>query len=433
MTAPAPQSALPAHPGGVRGWPLWRTPPRPLAIILAVEVLAFAGVIGALYAERVASADLVRFGVLVALAAVYGEGADRVDRLRLYLSGPAGLSSAAMGLWSFAAALVLPIGLAGTFAVLVHAHTLWRVVRQRSGQPFRLIYTAATEVLAVLAASGVVMALVPGRAVMSGGWLGAVGVLLAMAVYPLINQSLVSGVVYLVIRPARLRDVMLNTDDQALELAILCLAVLLAETLLHAPAAAPLCLVLIVVLRRSSLVRALEQQAMRDTKTGVLNASAWRQQADQELARAARYSAPVTVMMIDLDNFKQLNDRHGHLAGDVTLRAVADCIATSLRGSDIVGRYGGEEFVALLPEIDQLGGMAAAERLCERIRELVLDHGGQVTASIGLCTAEASSAEVTLDSLLGAADASMYEAKRDGRDRVGDPRSWAGDRTTVAA
>ena len=88
--------------------------------------------------------------------------------------------------------------------------------------------------------------------------------------------------------------------------------------------------------------------------------------------------------MIDLDHFKKLNDAFGHQAGDAALKAVADCITDALRGYDAVGRFGGEEFVALLAEADADVAVKVAERICERIRTLTLLHGGTITASIGV-------------------------------------------------
>ena len=124
--------------------------------------------------------------------------------------------------------------------------------------------------------------------------------------------------------------------------------------------------------------------------------------------------------MIDLDHFKRLNDTHGHQAGDRALKAVADCLTETLRGYDAVGRYGGEEFAALLVDADELTGEAVAERVCARIRELHIPGGVDriaVSASIGIATGPA--ADSGLDDLVARADAALYVAKRGGRDRVG--------------
>jgi diguanylate cyclase (GGDEF)-like protein len=175
-------------------------------------------------------------------------------------------------------------------------------------------------------------------------------------------------------------------------------------------------ILVIVVLRRSALVHELQVQATRDAKTGLLNAGAWRAEADRELVRAERIDAPLTVLMIDLDHFKDLNDAHGHQAGDVALKAVADCITEALRGYDAVGRFGGEEFIALLADADATQAESVAKRLCERIRGLRLAHGGAVTASIGVGVGR--SGLHGLDDLITVADQALYAAKNTGRDRV---------------
>jgi diguanylate cyclase (GGDEF)-like protein len=125
--------------------------------------------------------------------------------------------------------------------------------------------------------------------------------------------------------------------------------------------------------------------------------------------------------MIDLDHFKALNDEHGHQAGDDALKAVADCLTDALRGYDAVGRFGGEEFVALLSEADVDEAVAVANRLCDRIRNLHLAHGTTVTASVGVGTGRCG--EHDLDTLIAVADKALYAAKRAGRDRVDSLRA----------
>ena len=160
----------------------------------------------------------------------------------------------------------------------------------------------------------------------------------------------------------------------------------------------------------------MQVQATRDAKTGLLNAGAWRHEAERELVRAERLEAPVTVFMLDLDHFKNLNDAHGHQAGDAALKAVADCIGDALRGYDAVGRFGGEEFVALLTDIDAVQAGKVANRLLERIRTLRLAHEGSITASIGVGVGRSDAHSV--DDLISVADQALYVAKNSGRDRV---------------
>jgi diguanylate cyclase (GGDEF)-like protein len=184
----------------------------------------------------------------------------------------------------------------------------------------------------------------------------------------------------------------------------------------NAPLLSPFTLLLIVVLRRSALVRELQVQAMRDAKTGLLNAGGWRQEADREVVRAERLGSELSVLMVDLDHFKDVNDSYGHPAGDAALAAIADCLRDALRGYDAVGRFGGEEFIALLADADQEVSRTVAERLCARIRCLELGHGGTVSASIGVGVGIAG--RHSLDELIAVADKALYVAKGSGRDQV---------------
>lgn len=173
-----------------------------------------------------------------------------------------------------------------------------------------------------------------------------------------------------------------------------------------------------------SLLRDREQQlevlSKTDDLTGVTNRRHFMALITAEFARAERYSTPLAVVMIDLDHFKDVNDEHGHLAGDMVLRGVAEVMRQTVRESDVVARYGGEEFVLLLPSTDLTGATDLAERCRALIADRTFTHRGgalEVTASMGV--ASYPSVEVrSVDDLLSAADDAMYSAKRDGRDRV---------------
>jgi diguanylate cyclase (GGDEF)-like protein len=388
-----------------------------LALIVSVEIVAVIGLTVTNLQLHPTSADLGRFVLLFSLAAVYAELGDRVDRLRRYLSASNGTGGNPASLWCLTAAFMLPVGLAGAFAAMIYVHTLIRARRHQAARAHRLVYTGATEILATLGAAAIVALFDPTRGLFGDGTLAAAGVALAIVAYAVINQTLVTTVVYLVLRPVRVREAMLRPDDLLLEFATLALAALLAATVLQAPLLTPLSIILIMVLRRSSLVRQLQQQATRDPKTGLLNAGAWREQAERELVRNAREMRQVGMLMIDLDHFKDVNDTYGHQAGDETLKAVASCLTDALRGYDAVGRYGGEEFVAFLSEVDELTSELIADRLRERIRGLDLAHGGRVTASIGVAFASRANG-LTIDGLISVADDALYAAKRAGRDRV---------------
>jgi diguanylate cyclase (GGDEF)-like protein len=171
-------------------------------------------------------------------------------------------------------------------------------------------------------------------------------------------------------------------------------------------------------------LRAIEQeltrQAKMDSLTGLANRRHFIELAQQELVRARRFETLLSALMLDLDEFKGINDTYGHQAGDDVLRKVGDTCRKTLREIDIVGRVGGEEFAILLPESDSKQATEVAERLRQEIANAVIplaqDRKVNVTASIGLATL--TGAETTVDNLLKQADEALYEAKRSGRNRV---------------
>lgn len=167
------------------------------------------------------------------------------------------------------------------------------------------------------------------------------------------------------------------------------------------------------------LRRDLEQLATLDGLTGLHNRR-WLDAAfARRLARARDARRPVSLLMIDLDHFKQLNDRHGHLAGDAVLRRTARRLAETVRPEDLLARYGGEEFAVLLPDTAVDNAVTAAERLRHTVSAppdpALGEEAPRVTISVGVATANGG---VTLPDLLTAADAALYRAKQAGRDRV---------------
>ena len=158
----------------------------------------------------------------------------------------------------------------------------------------------------------------------------------------------------------------------------------------------------------------LEVEARTDVLTGLVNRRHATSELERLLALADRHDRELAVLMVDVDHFKALNDVHGHDAGDSVLKRMARQLALGLRASDVLSRWGGEEFLALLPETDADGAMAVAERMREHAAELTpgVPH---VTVSIG-CAAWRRGE--SLDELLARADGALYEAKRSGRDRV---------------
>lgn len=163
----------------------------------------------------------------------------------------------------------------------------------------------------------------------------------------------------------------------------------------------------------------LSRQAFSDALTGLPNRRAFTARFDELLARARRQGEPLSLLVFDLDHFKQVNDRHGHAAGDAVLRHVATVVGAASRGEDIFARIGGEEFACLLPGLDGAAAAAVAERLRAQLAEVPALIGGQalnVTLSGGLATFPRDGDN--WDRLFSEADARLYEAKQAGRNRV---------------
>lgn len=167
---------------------------------------------------------------------------------------------------------------------------------------------------------------------------------------------------------------------------------------------------------RARFERELEALATTDSLTGILNRRACLARG-QALAEAAkRFGHPLTVMMIDIDHFKQVNDTHGHDTGDEVLRLFASVVTGCLRQVDAFGRLGGEEFAVLMPETAHRGAFVAAERIRAAVEQAGLDRGGMVlsiTVSIG-----AAAGSDSLEEMLRQADEALYCAKRNGRNCV---------------
>jgi diguanylate cyclase (GGDEF)-like protein len=140
---------------------------------------------------------------------------------------------------------------------------------------------------------------------------------------------------------------------------------------------------------------------------------------EEEFDKVRRYSRPLGCIMLDLDYFKRINDSRGHVVGDYILKAVAERLNCGLRPYDIVGRYGGEEFMVVLPDTNLEQNLIVANRICELIRNTPFDVEGemlQVTASLGVSSS--SPTDESLNDLIKRADEGLYKAKADGRDRV---------------
>jgi diguanylate cyclase (GGDEF)-like protein len=162
-----------------------------------------------------------------------------------------------------------------------------------------------------------------------------------------------------------------------------------------------------------------EEVAQIDALTFLLNRRMIVKKLQSEALRAERYNSLLSISVVDVDHFKVVNDTHGHPVGDEALRQVAGQLQDHIRHPDVVGRYGGEEFLILLPNSDSIAAAEQAERLCKQIREMLvpINHSGQtLTVTISIGVAQFKPGVDTWDSLLNRADNAMYGAKNSGRD-----------------
>jgi len=173
------------------------------------------------------------------------------------------------------------------------------------------------------------------------------------------------------------------------------------------------------IARRQQLEEDLRRLATTDALTNVPNRRHFMETTENESRRFHRYGHPLSLILFDIDHFKQVNDTHGHAAGDKVLSRLSQACTTALRDQDVIGRLGGEEFAVLLPETDLAAAAAVAERLRETVERVSPGwSGGEfvVTISIGVTAWEADDA--TIEPVLHRADGALYEAKRQGRNRV---------------
>ncbi len=416
--------ATPVRRWDVRRWPMWEMAPGLATSVLLVEITAVALVSASVVnGPPPVGIALVHAGILLGLGVLHTEAVVGVERMRRRVATPHHVDLSSV--WIFAAAVVLPSAVAALVATALLTYIWCRTGRPRVPL-YRQNFTTATMVLACVAASSVV-------ARTGGGGLPALGgadllsLGLALLLFTTVNSALIAGAIAMSTPQPAAATIFGHWDDNVLEMATLCLGALVAVALMVNPWLVVLALPPLLVLHRSVLVRHLEEVAITDTKTGLLNSGAWHAQAESALRRAGRPGRSRAVLVLDLDHFKAVNDTYGHLAGDQVLAAVASAVASEVRDEDLVGRFGGEEFVILLVGKD--GGAdeeftAVAERIRRRVAALRVEIStpdGPLTVaglsvSVGgvVCPAEGGD----LLGLLQFADTALYAAKRAGRNVV---------------
>ncbi|MGH3438303.1 MAG: diguanylate cyclase [Sciscionella sp.] len=404
-------------------WAMCSQPRPEIAYVLAWEIVAVAAIVwGTVRSAPSAGQDWARFGALLVCASVHVFFSRRQEETRR--NRTLTLHVELTSIWTFPAALVLPIPLAVLLIVVIRLQR-WFVARRPI---YRYVFASLVMGGCVVAVNSVLrVTAVPDWT--ATGWLGSLRVLwvlvIAAAVYTGIQILVIGGAVALHTSEWTLSKVIGTRYDNGLEVLTAALGAVTAALLVNIPALLVVMVMLGVAGNYIAEVRQLHADARTDPKTDLLNMRGWRDLAQRELTRAARSNTQTGLLMLDMDYFKTINDTWGHPAGDDMLLAVARTLREETRPGDVIGRFGGEEFVVLLPDASRQEAAAVAGRILQAIRSMRVmttdKRGGPVvitgrTASIGV--ASHPPGDSTLDGLLQAADAAVYEAKDTGRDRL---------------
>lgn len=410
----------------VTRWAVWAQPTRVIAVLGVVEMLALV-LIGVAWVQFRPTFESVVLAVLLAAAGiVHTEVATGVERARRQVGEKSYTDLSTV--WTFAAALLLPPALATATIVAVYTHLWFRVWKPARYPLFRNTFTATTVLLAALAAQEVVR-VTGGTDTWANGLAGLAALSAATLAYAAVNSLLIALAVAVSTPDATRENLFGQLDEIAVELATLCLAAMLALTLTVSWWFVLLVFIPILVLQRAVLYRELAAAATTDGKTGLLTATAWNARAVEAIDRARRERSTLAVLVLDLDHFKRVNDTHGHVAGDRVLAAVADAVRAEVRGDDLVGRFGGEEFVVLLPGLPEARATAELEAVAERIRVRVTHLAVPVETPDGPLTISDLSISVggtmvphtpgtTVEQTIALADRELYRAKDSGRNAV---------------
>jgi diguanylate cyclase (GGDEF)-like protein len=401
---------------------LWTRPRAGVVYMLVVEFLAVAATV-LIFGPTITRRDLVAFAAITIVGIVATETSQHVERLRRRLGGTPHVNLTSV--WTLSAALLTAPILAVATVVLLYGHLWLRMWRQIAGRhPYRVVFSASMVVLSCLAARAVADLSPAGNVLDDLSAVALFWLLLVIVIYWAVNTGLIAGVMLLNKDEHSVATLLGTWQENSIEYATLCIGALTAVLMAWRPWLVGLILLPLYVLHRSVLIRQLEHATTTDQKTGLLNATSWQTFATNELHRAQSTGTGLAVLMVDLDHFKHVNDRYGHPIGDHVLRVVAESMKHGVRDYDLCGRFGGEEFVVLMPDAGLTEAIATATRVCERIRGLQVDDpvtgewldGLLLSASIGVAAYPDAGKE--LDEILLAADNAMFAAKDSGRDQV---------------
>jgi diguanylate cyclase (GGDEF)-like protein len=404
----------------VRTWAWWQLPwlLRTYVGLVPVTAIALIGYAASQTAWR--APDLVKFLLLLGCGLISVAATPRIA----YTQGA--LVRDFITVWVLPVAILLPPVYAMVAPIPLLAMTQWVIHR---GVVHRRVFTACAMGLAYGAASVVFRAF---PASLAGPSLGHGSHVLTWTLVVAICEILGGrGHNALIVVAVKLSDPTIKLADQELsrealqaDFAEFDLGVLITVVVAVNPVLAVFAVPSVLLARRFIMHKQLLAQSRIDTKTGLLNASTWEREATVEIARAVRTGTPLALALVDIDHFKAVNDTHGHLAGDKALRAVTDALRSQLRAYDLAGRFGGEEFVILLPQTRESDALRVAERLRSHVAAMTIPVGGDddpgrfvsLTISVGVAALDGEHRELT--DMMAAADRALYYAKETGRNKI---------------
>jgi diguanylate cyclase (GGDEF)-like protein len=391
------------------------------AAALAVIVLSAWSTIG----TGVTGKQWIQFSVLAVASLLHLEATRRIERRREMAKAGRSPYTNLKSLWLFAGILLLPLSLVCVLVVLSFAYCWIRVYGPTIA--YRKVYSVASSILPSAAAVAVLQAGGMGDTprLPTGPW-SLLLVLVAGGAWWFINFGLIVTAIMLSAPDTPARTALGDLADQFVIAAGLGLGTAVAALQTSFPWVVPVLMITVLALHQSLLLPQLRHAAMTDSKTGLATPTLWSATVPAELARAETLNTSVGLLMMDLDNFKQINDTYGHQAGDEALRAVGASIRGEVRAGDLVARVGGDEIAVLVPGAGQVELLDVAERIRTRLANLAVtvQHAGTgrtavidgIPASFG--AAIYPEAGITMDQLVLAADAALLHAKQAGRNRV---------------
>jgi diguanylate cyclase (GGDEF)-like protein len=399
-------------------WPVWKLPRRVAIFVVAVIAadLTAIGLAASFFSVR--SHDVVLFGLLLACNAATVELTRRAGE-------PAGVIKDVNAVWELPVAILLPPLYAFIAPVVRMALVQWRI---RRAPPYRRVFSSAALGLAYGAASVAFHALskavigsTPAPGLHASLWV--VSVVACGTVQWVVNTTLVLTAIKGSDPSTRVRDMAFSREPLFNDITELCVAFLVAFGAAMSSLVIVIAFPFVILLQRSLRHSQLVNDSRIDAKTGLLNAGTWEREATAEVARASRTRNPVAVALIDIDHFKAVNDTYGHLVGDQVLKEISRSFQDYLREYDLAGRFGGEEFVLLLPHTAERDAYRIAERMRAHIAGMPIGiEGGtlaepvHVTVSVGVAVLDETRRDLT--DLLASADAALYRAKQGGRNEV---------------